>query len=59
MADPPVAEQGTHVAGPEDVTDQPRPLVQVERIAFRRGNPGCILAAMLQDHQAIVKQLVD
>ncbi len=33
--------------------------MHVEGIAFAGGNAGGILTAMLQDHQTVVKQLID
>ena len=59
MADAPVTGQRTHVAGAENVADQPRPLVQMKGIAFRRCNTGGILPAVLQYHQPVIEQLVD
>ena len=59
MGDTGVAEQDPHVPGPEHVAHQAIALVHGELPAVRGDDAGRILAAMLQQQQAIVEQLVD
>ncbi len=54
-----VAQQVSHVARAEHVARQALPLVHVEARAFRGDNAGCILAAVLQHHQAVIEQLIN
>ena len=58
MGHPHVAQQTAHVAGAEHVARQPRPLVQVKAAFLRGHDPGCILPAVLQHHQAVVQELI-
>ena len=59
MGDSHIAGQRAHIARAEDVAHQAGAFVHVKRVALAGGNPRRILAAMLQHHQAIVKQLID
>ena len=59
MADTPVTGERSHIACAENITHQPRALLQVKGIAFSRCYSSRVLAAMLKHHQAIVEQLVD
>ena len=59
MRDPHVARQRTHVARAEHITHQTGGLVHVESTTVAGDNARRILPAMLQNHQAIVEQLVN
>ena len=53
------ARQGAHVACPEDVAHLARALEHVEAVAMHGGDPRGVLAAMLQQQQGVVQQLID
>ena len=59
MGDAEVARQGAHVARAEDVAHQALALVHVKGVALGRGDACCILAAVLEHHQSVIKKLVD
>jgi hypothetical protein len=50
MRNPHIAWQGTHISRTKNVAHQPWPLVHMEGITLRSGNPGCVLSAMLKHH---------
>jgi hypothetical protein len=54
-----VAREVAHVARAEHVAHVARPLEHVEDGPFTRDDAGCVLAAVLQQQQAVVEQLVD
>jgi hypothetical protein len=59
LADAARAGQRAHVAGAEHVAHQAVRLEHVEVIAVRGGDARRVLAAMLQEQQAVIEQLVD
>ena len=56
---PALPDELAHVARAEHVAHVALSLVHVEHVAFARDDAGRVLAAMLQEHQAVVEQLVD
>ena len=59
VPDPGAAGKRAHVPGAKHVAHHPGPLVHVKRLVFRRDDPGCVLAAVLQQQQPVVQQLID
>ena len=59
VSDAGAARERAHVPGAKHVAHHPGPLVHVERLVFRRDDPGCVLAAVLQQQQPVVQQLID
>ena len=59
VSDAHVAGQRAHVARAEYVAHQPGALVHEKRIAVTRRDAGGVLAAMLENHQSVIEQLID
>ena len=59
MCDADIADQIAHVASPKNVSHHAHLLVHVEHAAIHGDNAGGILAPVLQQLQAVIKQLVD
>ena len=59
MADAGIAVQLAHVSRAKHITDVARALPHVEHLALGRGDAGSVLAAMLQQQQRVVEELID
>ena len=59
VADAEIADEVAHVARAEDVAYVAARLVQVERVAVARDDARGVLAAVLQQQEAVVQHLVD
>ncbi len=53
------AGKRAHIPGAKHVAHHPGSLVHVKRLVFRRDDPGCVLAPVLQQQQPVVQQLID
>ena len=59
MTDAGIAGELAHVPSAENVAHVARSLVHVKHGAFARDDAGRVLAAMLQQEQAVVQKLID